>query len=281
MRSMLSRSPVYLCETLGDTSVSGYQHYGGAQQKKNVWDISEIKPYMIGVLSDYWLEQKHIRYHSHCHISLARLHPDMLHVVVPLHVLIQKLAHAELKDLCQVHSLTDLKGSKVEVLKERLLSTECQEHVTIFVPLNRPPPKPMPMPLPLPYHHKLSGPQEGGVHFPPQPLSLDIKNQIIEDFCGELSPERIIENGCAVCGSLTMQQSLLPLVNLNTKFFQPLFRPGEGVTRCERLTSLDPHNEISGPVMLSGCSGICPPCLTALKHGKCPRFVIGKWWMVR
>lgn len=28
---MISRSPVYLCETLGDTSVSECQHYGGAQ----------------------------------------------------------------------------------------------------------------------------------------------------------------------------------------------------------------------------------------------------------
>ena len=275
----LSRSPAYLCETLGDTSVAGRQHYGGGRQNKSIWDMAEIQPYIVGTLDNCWLQRKQVRYHSHCHISHARSHPDMLHVAVPLHVLTNKLAHADIKDLYQVHYLTRLKSSKVEVLKERLLNAKCHEHVTIFVPLNKPPPKQVLPPLPLPHHHKLNELQEEGVHFPPQPLSLDIKNQIVEDFCKELSPERIIESGCAVCGGLIIQKSLLPLADLDTKLFQPLCRPNEGVTKCERLTPLDPQNEIPGPVILSGCSGVCPPCLNTLRRGKRPRLSLanGGW----
>jgi len=275
----LSRSPAYLCETLGDTSVSGCQHHGGAPRYKNIWDVSEIQPYVVGVIDNCWLQQKCVRYHSHCHITHARSHPDMLHAAMPLHILAHKLALADIRDLCQVHNLVNSKGSKLEVLKERLANAECHEHVTIFVPLDKHALRQMPTPLPLPQSCESSVPQEEGVHFPPQPLSSNIKNQIIEDFCKEFSPERIIENGCAVCGSLTVRQSLLPLVDLNTKLFQPLCRPGEGMTKCERLTSLDPHNEISGPVILSGCSGVCPSCLTALRRGKCPRLSLanGGW----
>jgi hypothetical protein len=277
---MLSRFPAYLCETLGDTSVSECQHhYGGVRPHKNVWDISEIQPYVVGVLDAHWLQQKRIRYHSHCHITYAHSHPDMLHVAMPLHVLTQKLTHADIRDLCQVHNLTVPKRIKFEILKKRLVSVVCNDHVTIFVPLEEPMVKQAPIPSPLQSHHERGMLEGEQVHFPPQPLSLDTKNQIIEDFCKELSPERIIEAGCAVCGGLTMQQSLLPMADFGTDFFLPLCRPGGGVTKCERLTSLDPHSEIPGPVILPGCLGACSSCLGALRRGKCPRMSLanGGW----
>ena len=279
-KAMISRSPACLCETLGDTSVSECQHhYGGARPYKNIWDISEIQPYVVGALDACWLQRKQIRYHSHCHITYAHSHPDMLHVAMPLHILTQKLTHADIRDLCNIHNITLQKNSKIEILKERLKNAVCHDHVTLFVPLEEPMSKQIPTPLPLQSHDEASILQEGQVHFPPQPLGLNIKNQIIKDFCEELSPERIIETGCAVCGSLTIQQSLLPLADFDTEFFQPLCRPGEGVTKGERLTPLDPHDEISGPVILPGCSGVCPSCLNALRQGKCPRMSLanGGW----
>jgi len=279
VKAELSRSPVYLCETLGDTSVSGCWHYGGARQSKDIWDISEIQLYVVGVLGNHWLQKKQVQYHSHCHITHARSHPDMLHAVVPMHVLVQKLGYANVRDLCQVHGLAKLKGSRIEMLKNRLINAQCHDHVTIFVPLKEPASKESPTQLPLLQSDGLGISLGKGVSFPPQPLSIDVKNQIVEDFCEELSPKRIIEAGCAVCGSLTTQQSLLPLADLNPVFFQPLCRPGEGVTRCERLTPLDPHSEIPGPVMLSRCSGVCPSCLNALRQTKCPRLSLanGGW----
>ena len=277
-KPMLSRSPAYLCETLGDTSASGCQHYGGAPRDKNTWDISEIQPYVTEVLDDCWLQYKFVRYHSHCHITHARPHPDMLHVIIPLQMLANKLTVADIRDLCQVHNLTKFKSSKLEVLKKRLVDAECHDHVTIFVPLNKPTLKQMPAPLPLPQKCESSVSQEG-IYFPPQPLSLVVKNQIIEDFCKELSPEKIIENGCAVCGSLAIQQSLVPLADLKAEFLLPLCKPGKGITKCERMSPSDPHKEIPGPIILSGCSGVCPPCLAALKHRKSPRLSLanGGW----
>jgi len=279
-KAMTYGSPAYPCETLGDTSVSGCQHhYGGAPRNKNIWDISEIQPYIAGVLDTHWLQYKRVRYHSHCYITHARSHPDMLHVAIPLRVLAQKLTRADIRDLCQIHNLAISKCSKLEILKGKLADIRCHDHITIFVPLEEPTSKQIPVPLLLQGHHELSMPQEEHVHFPPQPLGLNIKNQIIEGFCKELSPERIIESGCAVCGCITKQQSLLPVTDFDGEFFQPLCRPGQGVTKCERLTPSDPQNEIPGPVMLSGCSGVCPSCLNALRHRKCPRLSLanGGW----
>ena len=150
-----SRSPAYLSETLGDTSVSGCQHYGGAPQYKNVWDISEIQPYIVGTLDGCWLKRKHICYHSHCHISHARSHPDMLHVAMPLKVLVQKLRCNDIKDLYQAHNLAKLKGGKLEVLRERLVNAQCCDHITVFVPLDEHAIKKTPIPLSLTHHHEL------------------------------------------------------------------------------------------------------------------------------
>ena len=270
---------MHLCEALGDTSVSGCQHYGGAPSlKRNIWNISEVQPYVNGVLSDHWLQWKHVRYHSHCHVTHARSHPNMLHVAMPLHILIHKLAHKDISDLYQFHNPTKCRNSKLSVLKESLASAECHEHVTIFVPFGKFGSEQVPTPLPLP-PCGLSLSQERGIQFPPQPLNSDVKNRIIEDFCKELSPKEIVENACAVCGSLTLQKSLLSVSDFSPSFFQPLCKIGQGITKCERLTPLDPHKEIPGPVMLSEYSGMCTSCLNALRHGKYPHLSLanGGW----
>ena len=215
LKAMISRSPACLCETLGGSSVSGCQyHYGGVRPNKNIWDISEIQPYITGVLNPHWLQYKHVRYHSHCCVTHARSHPDMLHATIPLHILTQKLIRADIRDLCDVHNLSVTKSINLEILKERLANVECHNHVTIFVPLEKPT-----ILLLSQSHHESFALQEEQVHFPPQPLAPDIKNQIIEDFCKELSPEKIVENGCAVCGSLTLQQSLSPVTDFDIDFF--------------------------------------------------------------
>ena len=268
--ALLSGFPAHLCEALGDTSVPGCQHYGGAAQNKRIWNISEIQPYIVERLDERWLQRKKVRYHSHCHISHVRSHPDMLQVAIPLHMLAHRLASADIKDLCQVHSIPQLKSNKLGVTRKRLADAECLEHVTIFVPLETPESKQMCTPLPLPGDHKSDVPREVHVPFPPQPLSQNIKNKVIEGFCEELSPERIVESGCAVCGCLTVQKCLLPLKGLDTEFFRPLCRSGVGVTRCERLIPSDPSSEIPGPIILSDCSGVCPPCVKTLRSGKCP-----------
>ena len=270
-KTILPRFPVHLCEALGGTSASGCQHYGGAPRFKNIWNISEIQPYVCGTIDHHWLQRKCVRYHSHCHISHARSHPDMLHIAVPLHVLARKLAGADIRDLCQVHGLINPKNSKLEVLKERLAGAECHEHITIFVPVEEPESI-------FPSSYKLGTSMEQ-ICFPPQPLSCDIKNKVIEGFCKELLPEKITESGCAVCGVLTVQKSLLPLEGLDSEFLGPLCHPGMGITKCERLKISDPDNEILGPIILSGCLGVCPTCMNALRLGKCPRLSLanGGW----
>ena len=271
------RSSVYLRKTLGEQIIPTHQyHCGGARIRKNVWCISEIQPYIVGVFEPDWLKQKHVRYHSHCPATQAHSHPDMLHVRMPLHMLIQKLTRPDLRDLCQIHGLAVTRNCKLEALKGGLAKIECQDHITILVPLEEPTLEANM----LPQEHKVSSMlQNEQVDFPPKPLHPDIKNQIIEDFCGELSPGRVTESGCAVCGGLVVQKSLQLVTNFDSKFFQPLCQPGKGITKCEKLSSSDASCEISGPVLLPSCSGVCPSCLNALRQGKCPRLSLanGGW----
>ena len=271
------RSSAYLCKMLGKQTIPTHQyHCGGARIRKNVWCISEIQPYIIGVFEPDWLKQKHVRYHSHCPATQAHSHPDMLYARMPLHMLIQKLTLADLRDLCQLHGLAVTRNCQSEALKGRLANIECKDHITILVPLE----EPTPNTNVSPQEHKVSSViQNEQVNFPPKPLHPDIKNQIIEDFCDEFSPVRVTESGCAVCGGLVVQKSLQPVTNFDSKFFQPLCQPGKGITKCEQLSSSDASCEISGPVLLPSCSGVCPSCLNALRQGKCPRLSLanGGW----
>ncbi|KZV61106.1 hypothetical protein PENSPDRAFT_593229, partial [Peniophora sp. CONT] len=49
--------------------------------------------------------------------------------------------------------------------------------------------------------------------FPPRPPSDELKRRIIRDFCEDLSPENMIEAGCAVCGCLSRKADMEDLTD--------------------------------------------------------------------
>jgi hypothetical protein len=74
------------------------------------------------------------------------------------------------------------------------------------------------------------------VKFPPSPLSADLCQKIIFDFCNDTSPETFVESGCAVCGKLTPNCEMEDL----TKIKDIELLAVEGVTRMVRTTISDP-----------------------------------------
>lgn len=103
--------------------------------------------------------------------------------------------------------------------------------------------------------------------FPPSPFSNKLAEQIINGFCADSDPMVIQEAGCAVCGRLSRVSDLSPLHNYRD-YLNIL--SVKGVTRRERISVLDPIDDIDGPVLDKNCSHICSSCTASIQRDIIP-----------
>ena len=101
--------------------------------------------------------------------------------------------------------------------------------------------------------------------FPPDPPSMRLQHRIVSEFCKEISPNKFIEAGCAVCGRLTPDSQLKDLSDID---LTPLIQ--EDVTQKERISSKDPIVSLDKPVLISDLDRICKSCYKSLSKGKRP-----------
>ncbi|KAI0038187.1 hypothetical protein FA95DRAFT_1472512, partial [Auriscalpium vulgare] len=47
--------------------------------------------------------------------------------------------------------------------------------------------------------------------FPPKPPSASVLHKIITNYCDAIDKENLLEEGCAVCGTLTTSKTMIPL----------------------------------------------------------------------
>ena len=64
---------------------------------------------------------------------------------------------------------------------------------------------------------------------------MRLQHTIISDFCKEISPNELVEAGCAVCGKLTPVSQLKEYSDID---LAPLVQ--QGVTQVERYSNEDP-----------------------------------------
>ncbi|KAJ7163696.1 hypothetical protein C8R46DRAFT_902279, partial [Mycena filopes] len=107
--------------------------------------------------------------------------------------------------------------------------------------------------------------------FPPRPPSRPEQRRIISKVCDSLDPTNFLEDGCAVCGMLTLRTELTPLAKYkgNLSCLEVV-----GVTRKERFSADDPIEEMEGPVLAHGCTSICVQCEIALQKNKVPMYAL-------
>src|SRR5882762_7938415 len=113
------------------------------------------------------------------------------------------------------------------------------------------------------------------VMFPPAPLSADLGQQIVSDFCADTSPEVFEETGCAVCGKLTPVCEMEELSDVENLSLLKV----DGITRKARSTSSDTVKELKGPILAPGCSNVCSICVESLEKGNMPILALanGLW----
>ena len=99
-------------------------------------------------------------------------------------------------------------------------------------------------------------PEDDVTMFPPPPLSRKSAMHIVRDFCTDFIPENIEEQGCTVCGQLSLvknMRSLDPAIhNLDV-----LRSPNSQV---ERFEAVDPIWPVEGPLLAPGCDRVCDRC---------------------
>ena len=119
-------------------------------------------------------------------------------------------------------------------------------------------------------------PTSNACSFPPSPPSKELKHSIISGFCNEMHPKNFEEQGCAVCGKLTLLKDLTNRDNLDVPWNILCV---EGITRKERFKRDDPIEELSGPILAPGCDSVCSACIISLKKRKVPKMALanGLW----
>ncbi|KAI0662237.1 hypothetical protein C8Q70DRAFT_910041, partial [Cubamyces menziesii] len=119
--------------------------------------------------------------------------------------------------------------------------------------------------------------------FPPAIQGSRELMSFVDGWCDAISPANVYEGACAVCARATPVKEL-HTVDMSSIDLSILCRPGEGITRKERMRPSDPVSELEGPILYeSGRQGkyiyVCVPCLESLRKRQLPKSALanGMW----
>ncbi|KAA1479977.1 hypothetical protein DENSPDRAFT_789765, partial [Dentipellis sp. KUC8613] len=114
--------------------------------------------------------------------------------------------------------------------------------------------------------------------FPPKPGNEGLSVRIAKDYCQELHPDNILEEGCGVCGQLEKVKNMENLKDVD--FDEDILKDDkETVTRKTRSCNSDRKQAWRGPIIDPKCSKVCAACSKQLKRGTVPELALvnGNW----
>lgn len=216
---------------------------------------------------------------------MADLKAENILAQVPLTVLASKLSIRFLIDICKQHGIAVSRGhsnrAHIQTLVNQHICIGCRNYVCIFRSIKssvnrvkdfRESHKKEVKKAHTEYVRQWRHAQS----FPPKPASLDKVHRLIRGFVEDSDFSRLVEQGCAVCGCLTPCAELTDIScsGIDTGM---LYRPE--VTRRPRSSMMNPIENIPGPVLATGCNGICSACVNIMRRGKVPKNALanGLW----
>lgn len=112
--------------------------------------------------------------------------------------------------------------------------------------------------------------------FPPIPRSKNLMEDIVNQFCHGLQPHQFEEEGCKVCGRLTLKSNLKDAHGIRSNL-SILSRPD--MTKVEQSKPNAHVKQTSTPILAENCSLVCKECYTALADGEMPKHALanGLW----
>jgi hypothetical protein len=272
----------------------GRQTFAGSMLKPHV--VKKPDNYIIGMKSRYTFEFQCLEDELG---SVLDRNPDCVAAKLPLYLILPQITRQELIQLSKLHGIwipTRFSAAACKFLFADHNCDKCLNILTIFRCIEQVPDGTLDTPgshrnsvtakyisrersnrtsftmAELVRKLKTRRRTERGLlqdtEFPPKALSFRQIHRLITKMCVGMEPKKFLEAGCAVCGCLTPLVELGPLQEL-MPFLGPLHVLG--VTRRERFSDSDPIEELTGPVLASGCDKVCVECETALVNGKIPK----------
>lgn len=104
--------------------------------------------------------------------------------------------------------------------------------------------------------------------YPPRPTTMRDVATAMARYCEDMSPESVVQAGCAVCGQLKLRSAMraFDLSNYESGLLEEI-----GCTRQERVSESAPICGLGGPVVDQSLRHVCPDCDEHLLKGKRPK----------
>ena len=109
-------------------------------------------------------------------------------------------------------------------------------------------------------------PSRNTASFFPSPSTKHLLHKIVEGYCKDMDPMSFQEEGCCVCGQLTLQSELKSPDDCN--LLEILHN--KEATQKERTLATDNVCNIDGPVLADDCKKVCCSCFDYLRRGIVP-----------
>lgn len=107
--------------------------------------------------------------------------------------------------------------------------------------------------------------------YPPRPTTMHDIATAMRSYCKELSPDRIVQAGCTVCGTLHTRADM---VDFDEGAYDLMLLEELGATRQTRVSTADPIQDLKGPVLTKGLTKVCGECHESLKSNRRPKMAL-------
>ena len=231
------------------------------QRSHTIFTFNQISPYALNIDKSSTNTNK-TKYLFVNYSSITNIPTDFVACKLPAYSLISLLSKDILYKFALSHNIKVVKRESIKDIKQKLYKhycLKCTETVLLFKPIIK---------------LKKSNIKIDNItfEFPPKPSSNKLVENIINDWYNDLKTDNIIEEGCTICGELTLKKhlTLYNLCNFDKSLIIPSKYGLNNISRLERNSIHCPITELKGELRDYSCNGVCFNCLSSLSKNKLP-----------
>jgi hypothetical protein len=217
-------------------------------------------------------------YHGHFTIkeSMTLQYPEYISCKIPCQDIINVLPKPVIIDISKAHGIKVCVRNTVDLLSDNFNSHEChtcKNHLLIFKHKTNHESSSHNLTTKTETKNEQSILTRKHNNFPPETSTKSLYESVINNWCKDFLKENVEEEGCTVCGELTLRKHLTKYdkLDFDKSLLDSKLHGILSVTRKERISTKDPIEELSGPVRDISCSDVCVSCVKELQKGNLPK----------
>ena len=235
----------------------------GTANKKGVTSFTyhQISPFLINKLHiSKSTNVNQLKFTFINHISTFLCSTSLIACKLPAPSIITQLPKSILLNIAKQHDISLSSRNSVETVRSAFLNhncLKCKENILTFQSVTDPTLKTIVI-------EENDNNLKSIVisEFPPKAPSRVLIENIITGWCNDTKTQQISEEGCTVCGKLTLSKDLKSYskCDFDKSLLNPLTHRISNIIRVERHSESDPISEIKGEIRDMKCTGICSNC---------------------